>query len=198
VKITDDRDDSLEQALTQDNDKLFATKKISKYFLFHLPKSIFMSVEPSVSTATSSLEQELLNLISLLEEVRLWYVKILGCILTWTPAEIFRLQKNLLTGHCITGFDINQACDLEGLKNSIREMANHRHLRMMERRSTLYTVYDHFDICEMLLFASKNNFKLTVIIKTSSKAFSDWPLPKVCRLCGISNDPNPYIDIFPI
>ncbi|CAG8683757.1 13384_t:CDS:2, partial [Ambispora gerdemannii] len=53
-------------------------------------------------------------------------------------------------------------------------------------------------LCEMLrLLVSKNNLKFTVFIETPSKAFSDWTFPKVCQLYGISNDPNPDIDVFP-
>ncbi|PKK69749.1 hypothetical protein RhiirC2_489149 [Rhizophagus irregularis] len=45
---------------------------------------------------------------------------------------------------------------------------------------------------------SKNNLKFTVFIETPSKPFSDWSVPKVCELYGLSDDPNPSIDLYPI
>src|SRR5215213_3975015 len=57
---------------------------------------------------------------------------------------------------------------------------------------------DDQDLCKVLrVFVSKNNLKFTVFIETPSKPFSDWSFPKVCQLYGISNDPNPDIDVFP-
>jgi hypothetical protein len=43
---------------------------------------------------------------------------------------------------------------------------------------------------------SNKKLKFTVFIETPSKPFSDWSFPKVCQLYGISNDPNPDIDVF--
>ena len=43
VKIPDDQDDHLSNLSLQDRDELLATKKISKYFPTHQPKSVFMS-----------------------------------------------------------------------------------------------------------------------------------------------------------
>ena len=48
------------------------------------------------------------------------------------------------------------------------------------------------------LFVSKNNLKFTVFIETPSKPFSEWTFPKVCELYGISSDPNPSIDVYPV
>ncbi|POG58828.1 hypothetical protein GLOIN_2v1789859 [Rhizophagus irregularis DAOM 181602=DAOM 197198] len=42
---------------------------------------------------------------------------------------------------------------------------------------------------------SKNNLKFTVFIETPSKPFSDWSVPKVCELYGLSDDPNPSNEI---
>ena len=47
-------------------------------------------------------------------------------------------------------------------------------------------------------FVSKNNFRLIVVIETPSKSFSDWSFAKVCQLYGISDDPNPDIDVYPV
>ena len=45
---------------------------------------------------------------------------------------------------------------------------------------------------------SKTNLKFTVFIETPSKPFSEWTFPKVCELYGLSDDPNPSIDVYPI
>ncbi|POG77080.1 hypothetical protein GLOIN_2v1768338 [Rhizophagus irregularis DAOM 181602=DAOM 197198] len=48
------------------------------------------------------------------------------------------------------------------------------------------------------LFVTNKSFNFTVPIETPSKPFSDWSFPKVCELYGISNVPNPDIDVFPV
>jgi len=48
------------------------------------------------------------------------------------------------------------------------------------------------------LFVSKNSFKFTVVIETPSKPFNSWTFPKVCELYGLSEDPNPDIDVYPV
>ena len=45
---------------------------------------------------------------------------------------------------------------------------------------------------------SKNNLKFTVFIETPSKPFNKWTFPKVCQLYGLSDDPNPSIDVYPV
>jgi hypothetical protein len=45
---------------------------------------------------------------------------------------------------------------------------------------------------------SKNNPKFTVFIETPSKPFNSWTFPKVCELYGLSDDPNPSIDVYPV
>ncbi|PKK62235.1 hypothetical protein RhiirC2_870274 [Rhizophagus irregularis] len=47
-------------------------------------------------------------------------------------------------------------------------------------------------------FVSKNNLKFTVLIDTPSKPFNEWTFPKVCELYGLSDDPNPSTDVYPI
>ena len=55
------------------------------------------------------------------------------------------------------------------------------------------------DLREMLqVFVSKSNFKFTVLIETPSKHFNEWTFPKVCELYGLSDDPNPSIDVYPV
>jgi hypothetical protein len=44
---------------------------------------------------------------------------------------------------------------------------------------------------------SKAKLKFTIFIETPSKPFSEWAFSKVCELYGLSNDPNPDIDVFP-
>ena len=48
------------------------------------------------------------------------------------------------------------------------------------------------------LFVAKNNFKFTVFIETPSKPFNEWTFPKVYELYGLSDDPNPSIDVYPV
>jgi hypothetical protein len=45
---------------------------------------------------------------------------------------------------------------------------------------------------------SKNNLKFTVFIETPSKPFNKWTFSKVCQLYGLSDDPNPSIDVYPV
>ena len=45
---------------------------------------------------------------------------------------------------------------------------------------------------------SNKNLKFIVFIETPSKPFSDWTFPKVCELYGLSYDPNPGINVYPI
>ncbi|PKY13276.1 hypothetical protein RhiirB3_490602 [Rhizophagus irregularis] len=44
----------------------------------------------------------------------------------------------------------------------------------------------------------KNNPKFTVFIETPSKPFNSWTFPKMCELYGLSDDPNPSIDVYPV
>jgi hypothetical protein len=94
---------------------------------------------------------------------------------------------------------------LEGLKNSIRAMyqtpalENDGAVFNIVNDSGKYSPRNDQDLREMLrIFVSRNNLKFTVFIETPSKAFSDWTFPKVCELYGLSDDPNPDIDVFPV
>ena len=48
------------------------------------------------------------------------------------------------------------------------------------------------------LFVTNNDRKFTVFIETPSKPFNKWTFPKVCQLYGLSDDPNPSIDVYPV
>ncbi|PKC63486.1 hypothetical protein RhiirA1_396770 [Rhizophagus irregularis] len=62
-----------------------------------------------------------------------------------------------------------------------------------------YSPRNDQDLCKILqLFVTNKSFNFTVLIETPSKPFSDWSFPKVCELYGISNVPNPDIDVFPV
>ncbi|PKY31926.1 hypothetical protein RhiirB3_449768 [Rhizophagus irregularis] len=37
-----------------------------------------------------------------------------------------------------------------------------------------------------------------LLIETPSKPFNEWTFPKVCELYGLSDDPNPSTDVFPL
>jgi hypothetical protein len=89
---------------------------------------------------------------------------------------------------------------LEGLKENIREMEKPPALENDSAVLKLISDGERYrndqDLCKVLrLFVSKKNFKFTVFIETPSK---DWSFPKVCELYGISSDPNPNIDVFPL
>jgi hypothetical protein len=47
-------------------------------------------------------------------------------------------------------------------------------------------------------FSCSNSFKFTVFIETPSKSFNEWTFLKVCELYGLSDDPNPSIDVYPV
>ncbi|PKK58377.1 hypothetical protein RhiirC2_857808 [Rhizophagus irregularis] len=52
---------------------------------------------------------------------------------------------------------------------------------------------------EMLrTLVTKNKPKFTVFVETPSKPFNSWTFPKVCELYGLSDDPNPSIDVYPV
>jgi len=70
VEIPDDRDDQLNNLSLQDQTKLLATKKISRYFSNSpAEECIHVIVVPPVSALTSNREQELLNQLASLQEL---------------------------------------------------------------------------------------------------------------------------------
>jgi hypothetical protein len=94
---------------------------------------------------------------------------------------------------------------LEGLKNSIRDV---HQLPALENDGVVFNIVNNGERYSprsdasfrdlLQLFVSKKAFKFSVFIETPSKAFSEWSFPKVCQLYGISSDPNPDIDVFPV
>jgi len=94
---------------------------------------------------------------------------------------------------------------LEGLKNSILEMnlglpalENDGAVLNFTYEAKRYSPRNDQDFSKMLRqFVSKNIFKLIVVIETPSKAFSDWLLPKVCQLYGLSESEDPSLSVFP-
>ncbi|PKC59705.1 hypothetical protein RhiirA1_469065 [Rhizophagus irregularis] len=44
----------------------------------------------------------------------------------------------------------------------------------------------------------KSSFKFTVLIETPSKPFNEWTFLKVCKFYGLSDDPNPSIDVYSV
>ncbi|PKC60886.1 hypothetical protein RhiirA1_444701 [Rhizophagus irregularis] len=73
---------------------------------------------------------------------------------------------------------------LEGLKDYIRELYKPPALEN--------------DGAMLRSLVSKNSLKFTVLIETPSKPFNEWTFPKVCELYGLSDEPNPSIDVYPV
>ncbi|PKC03571.1 hypothetical protein RhiirA5_380064 [Rhizophagus irregularis] len=94
---------------------------------------------------------------------------------------------------------------LEGLKDYIRELykppalENDGAVLNFMCDGDRYLPRNDVTFQEMLQsLVSKTNLKFTVFNETPSKPFSDWSFPKVCELYGLSDDPNPSIDVYPI
>ncbi|CAB4418757.1 unnamed protein product [Rhizophagus irregularis] len=194
VEIGDDRDDLLSNLTLQDQPELLATKKISKYF----PDSpaeecIHVIVEPPASTVTSSREQLLLDQVASLQALLNKSVHAFDVVVSPKRTKGFKWTVNI------------EDATLEGLKNSIREMEkppaleNDGAVLNFISSSERYSPRNDQDLCKMLqLFVSNNSFKFTVLIETPSKPFNEWTFPKVCELYGLSDDPNPSIDVYPV
>ncbi|RIA80067.1 hypothetical protein C1645_793302 [Glomus cerebriforme] len=62
-----------------------------------------------------------------------------------------------------------------------------------------YSFQNNQDLRKVLQqFVSNKNLKFTVFIEMLSKPFNSWTFPKVCELYGLSDNPNPSIDVHPI
>ncbi|PKC54368.1 hypothetical protein RhiirA1_542909 [Rhizophagus irregularis] len=129
-------------------------------------------------------------------------------------------QQHFLTEHFITVFEVVvkpkrtkgfkwtvniEHASLEGLKNSIREtcptpaLENDGALLNVLNDDGKYSPRNDQDLRDLLqVFVSKNNLKFTVFIETPSKPFNEWTFPKVCELYGLSDDPNPSTDVYPV
>jgi hypothetical protein len=98
-----------------------------------------------------------------------------------------------------------ETATLKDLKDYIRELYKSPALENDSAALNFMNGEDRYyprnyqDLREILrTLVSNNNLKFTVLIETSSKPFSDWSFPKMCQLYGISNDPNPDIDVYPV
>ncbi|PKC00698.1 hypothetical protein RhiirA5_505039 [Rhizophagus irregularis] len=194
VEIGDDRDDLLSNLTLQDQPELLATKKISKYF----PDSpaeecIHVIVEAPVSTVTSSREQELLDELSALRALLNKSVHAFDVVVSPKRTKSFKWTVN------------TEDATLEGLKKSIREMEkppaleNDGAVLNIINDSGKFSPRNDQDLRKILqLFVSNVNLKFTVLIETPSKPFNEWTFPKVCELYGLSDDPNPSIDVYPV
>jgi len=131
-----------------------------------------------------------------------------------------RLRENFLADRYVVDFDVVvspkrtkgfkwtvniEDATLEGLKENIREMEkppaleNDSAVLKLISDGERYSPRNDQDLCKALrVFVSKNNLKFTVFIETPSKPFSEWTFPKVCELYGLSDDPSPSIDVYPV
>ena len=129
------------------------------------------------------------------------------------------VERIILTSHYIIEFDVVvspkrkafkwavniEHATLEGLKDSIRAI---NQTPALENPAVVFNFMNDGDrylprndasFREMLQsLVSKNNPKFTVFIETPSKPFNSWTFPKVCELYGLSDDPNPSIDVYPV
>ncbi|GET55412.1 hypothetical protein GLOIN_2v1883277 [Rhizophagus irregularis DAOM 181602=DAOM 197198] len=193
VTIPGDQDNQLKNLILEDSDELLAIRKILKYFPDSPPEEhIHVIVSPPEATATSSREQELLK-----EVVSL---RALINKSTYDFDVIVRPKQKANKW----SINIEQA-SLKDLKDYIREM--YKPLALENDGAVLnfmnggdrYSPRTDPSFREMLRsLVSKNNPKFTVFIETPSKPFNSWTFPKVCELYGLSDDPNPSIDVYPV
>ncbi|RIA97870.1 hypothetical protein C1645_751399, partial [Glomus cerebriforme] len=129
------------------------------------------------------------------------------------------VERMFLTCYCVVELDIVvnpkreafkwavniEHATLEGLKTSIREMyqppalENDGAVLNFMNDGGRYSPRNDVSFREMLRsLVSKPNLKFTVFIETPSKPFNKWTFPKVCELYGLSDDPNPSIDVYPV
>ncbi|GBB92721.1 hypothetical protein RclHR1_20480003 [Rhizophagus clarus] len=191
-EIPDDQDDLLSNLTLNDGDELLATREIGDYWTEKPPKrNIHVIVEPPESTTTSSevleLREQLASLQALLNKSTHDFDVVVH------PKR----KPNKWTANI-------EHATLEGLKEYIRKMYQSPALENDGAELNLMNDGDKYsprsdqDLREILrIFVSDKKLKFTVFIETPSKPFSDWSFPKVCQLYGISNDPNPDIDVFP-
>src|SRR5579859_2056435 len=130
-----------------------------------------------------------------------------------------RKNNILLTSYCVTEFDVVvspkrkankwtvniEQAGLEDLKDYIRELyrppalENDGAVLNFMNDEGRYSPRNDASFREMLRsLVTKKSLKFTVFIETPSKPFSEWTFPKVCELYGLSDDPNPDIDVFPV
>ncbi|GBB85903.1 hypothetical protein RclHR1_12340007 [Rhizophagus clarus] len=189
-EIPDDQDDLLSNLTLNDGDELLATREIGDYWAEKPPKRhIHVLVSPP--EATSNREQELLDQVTSLQALLNKSTHDFDVVVH--PKR----KPNKWTANI-------EHATLEGLKEYIRKMYQPPALENDGAELNLMNDGDKYsprndqDLREILrIFVSNKKLKFTVFIETPSKPFSDWSFPKVCQLYGISNDPNPDIDVFP-
>ncbi|PKK63104.1 hypothetical protein RhiirC2_855241 [Rhizophagus irregularis] len=189
----DHLDDQLRILKLNGKDELSAIKKISKYFPDPpTEEHIHVIVEPPVSSATSSREQELLDRIASLEESLNKSVHAFDVVVS--PKR----KSNKWTANI-------EHATLEGLKGYIRKEyeppsleKDGAVLKFISEDKERYSPQNDQDLREILqLFVTKSSFKFTVLIETPSKPFSDWSFPKVCQLYGLAESDDPSLSVFP-
>ncbi|GBC13590.2 hypothetical protein GLOIN_2v1580557 [Rhizophagus irregularis DAOM 181602=DAOM 197198] len=174
----------------KDSDELLAINEIGEYWIEKPPKKrIHVLVEPPESTTTSSQEVK-----ELLDQVASLQALLNKSTHDFDVVVHPKRKPNKWTANI-------EHATLEGLKEYIRKMYQPPALENDGAELNLMNDGDKYspqDLREILrIFVSNKKLKFTVFIETPSKPFSDWSFPKVCQLYGISNDPNPDIDVFP-
>uniref|UniRef100_U9U2I1 Crinkler family protein n=2 Tax=Rhizophagus irregularis TaxID=588596 RepID=U9U2I1_RHIID len=170
-------------------------RKIPKYFPDPpVEEHIHVLVEPPpVSTSASGEVLELRKQLALMQELLNKSVYVFDVVVKPKRVKTFKWTVNI------------EHATLEGLKNFIRGACptpalenDGAVLNILNDEGKYFPVNDQ-DLRELLqVFVSKNNLKFTVIVETPSKPFNEWTFPKVCELYGLSDDPNPSTDVYPI
>ncbi|RIA82518.1 hypothetical protein C1645_835240 [Glomus cerebriforme] len=167
--------DLLSNITLNDGDELLTMKKILKYFPDSPPEEyIHVLVFPPEITTTSDEVLKLREKVASLKE---------------------KLNKS--------EYNVRDV-PLEGLKEYICKEYNlpslekdRAVLKFISRDKERYLSQNNQNFCKMLQqFILNNNFKLIVVIETSSKAFSDWSFPKVYQLYKLGKSDDPSLSIF--
>ncbi|PKY31625.1 hypothetical protein RhiirB3_489525 [Rhizophagus irregularis] len=184
----DHLDDQLKNLKLNGSDELSAINEIGDYWTEKPPKKhIHVLVEPPVTTTASNEVLELREKLASLQAL---------------------LNKSVHgTVRCCCETETNEELqvDREHRKNSMREMEkppaleNDGAVLNIINDSGKFSPRNDQDLRKILqLFVSNVNLKFTVLIETPSKPFNEWTFPKVCELYGLSDDPNPSIDVYPV
>ncbi|CAB4431044.1 unnamed protein product [Rhizophagus irregularis] len=190
----DHLDDQLKSLKLNGSDELSAINEIGDYWAEKPPKKhIHVLVEPPVSATASNEVLELREKLASLQALLNKSVHAFDVVVSPKRTKSFKWTVNI------------EHATLDGLKNSIRAMnqtpalENDGAVLNMLNDSGKFSPRNDQDLREMLqVFVSKSNFKFTVLIETPSKPFNEWTFPKVCELYGLSDDPNPSIDVYPV
>ncbi|GBC17659.2 hypothetical protein GLOIN_2v1774909 [Rhizophagus irregularis DAOM 181602=DAOM 197198] len=131
-------------------------------------KHIHVLVEPPVSATASNEVLELREKLASLQALLNKSVHAFDVVVSPKRTKSFKWTVNI------------EHATLDGLKNSIRAM-----------NQTLALENDGA-VLNMLNDSGKFS------PQTPSKPFNEWSFPKVCELYGLSDDPNPSIDVYPV